>query len=177
MRISQLEGRRVALWGWGREGRAAYHAVRAQLPGLPLTLFCAGDEAVDAGALGDPRLVVETVVTGTALAAFQIVIKSPGISPHGVDAVAASARGTRFIGGTTLWFAEQADASGLAARTVCITGTKGKSTSTALLAHLLRSGGHRTALAGNIGLPLLVLDDTHRIPPQLWGRLRAHLAA
>ena len=166
MRISQLEGRRVALWGWGREGRAAYHAVRAQLPALPLTLFCVGDEAVDAGALGDPRLAVETLVTGTALAAFEIVIKSPGISPYGADAVAASARGTRFIGGTTLWFAEQADASGLAARTICITGTKGKSTSTALLAHLLRSGGHRTALAGNIGLPLLALPG--RPAPEFW---------
>ena len=166
MRIWQLEGRRVALWGWGREGRAAYQAVRAQLPGLPLTLFCPADEAVEAGALGDPRLVVETVVTAAALAAFEIVIKSPGISPYGADAVAARAAGTRFIGGTTLWFAEQADASGLAARTVCITGTKGKSTSTALLAHLLRSGGHCTALAGNIGLPLLELPS--QPVPDFW---------
>ena len=45
------------------------------------------------------------------------------------------------------------------ARTLCVTGTKGKSTTTALLAHLLRAGGHRTALAGNIGLPLLELLD------------------
>ena len=37
MRISQLEGQRVALWGWGREGRAAHHAVRVRLPSLPLT--------------------------------------------------------------------------------------------------------------------------------------------
>src|SRR5690606_27572462 len=39
------------------------------------------------------------------------------------------------------------------------TGTKGKSTTSALMAHLLRAGGHRTALAGNIGLPLLELGD------------------
>src|SRR3546814_6397541 len=30
VRISQLEGKRVALWGWGREGRAAYRALRAR---------------------------------------------------------------------------------------------------------------------------------------------------
>jgi len=51
VRISQLEsiaaqGGRVALWGWGREGRAAYHAIRSRLRGLPLTLFCNADEAV-----------------------------------------------------------------------------------------------------------------------------------
>ena len=38
-----------------------------------------------------------------------------------------------------------------------MTGTKGKSTTSALLAHLLRAGGHRTALTGNIGQPLLEL--------------------
>ena len=59
MRISQLEGRRVALWGWGREGRAAHHAVRVRLPSLPLTLFCNEQEAADAAALGDPLLSVE----------------------------------------------------------------------------------------------------------------------
>ena len=45
------------------------------------------------------------------------------------------------------------------ANTFCVTGTKGKSTTTALLAHLLRAAGLRTALAGNIGLPLLELVD------------------
>ena len=54
MRISQLEGRRVALWGWGREGRAAHHAVRSRLPALPLTLFCNAQEAAEAATLGDP---------------------------------------------------------------------------------------------------------------------------
>jgi UDP-N-acetylmuramoylalanine--D-glutamate ligase len=45
------------------------------------------------------------------------------------------------------------------ARTLCVTGTKGKSTTSSLLAHLLRAAGLRTALAGNIGLPLLELID------------------
>ena len=155
MRISQLEGKRVALWGWGREGRAAYQAIRARLPQLPLTLFCKAAEVSAAHAPGDALLSVETHATGERLSAFGIVIKSPGISPYRSEAVQAAAQGTRFIGGTALWFAERPDA-----RTLCVTGTKGKSTTTALLAHLLRAGGHRTALAGNIGLPLLeCLDD------------------
>jgi UDP-N-acetylmuramoylalanine--D-glutamate ligase len=51
-------------------------------------------------------------------------------------------------------------------RIVGITGTNGKSTTTALIAHLLRGAGHGAQLAGNIGLPLLDLwptpiDDTY----------------
>nr|WP_255747004.1 UDP-N-acetylmuramoyl-L-alanine--D-glutamate ligase [Lysobacter sp. CFH 32150] len=160
--IRQLEGKRVALWGWGREGRAAYHALRSRLPEQPLTLFCSPDEAGDAHALGDTRLLVETTATAEALAAFDVVVKSPGISPYRAEAVAAAGQGTRFIGGTALWFAEHAEA-----RTICVTGTKGKSTTTALLAHLLRAGGRVTALAGNIGLPLLELLDPPT-SPEFW---------
>src|SRR5690606_18742648 len=102
----------------------------------------------------DPALAVETDATAERLADFEVVVKSPGISPYGEAAAAAAARGTRFLGGTALWFSGQAGADGIVARTACITGTKGKSTTSALMAHLLRAGGHRTALAGNIGLPL-----------------------
>ncbi|MCA1713836.1 MAG: UDP-N-acetylmuramoyl-L-alanine--D-glutamate ligase, partial [Gammaproteobacteria bacterium] len=159
MRISQLEriaadGGRIALWGWGAEGRAAYGALRSRLPALRLTLLCTPQEAGEARALDDRRLGIDTDASGERLSAFQVVVKSPGISPYRPEALAAAAHGTRFIGGTALWFAEHPEA-----RTLCVTGTKGKSTTTALLAHLLRSGGHRTALAGNIGLPLLQLLD------------------
>ena len=165
--IAQLGGCRVALWGWGREGRAAYRAVRSRLPELPLTLFCGGDEAVDARALGDAGLAIETEASGERLATFDVVIKSPGISPYRPEAIAAAGQGTRFIGGTALWFGEHAGPDGFVANTICITGTKGKSTTTALLAHLLRAAGHRAALAGNIGLPLLELLDPPQ-PPEYW---------
>ncbi|HRP73242.1 MAG TPA: UDP-N-acetylmuramoyl-L-alanine--D-glutamate ligase [Luteimonas sp.] len=162
--IAALAGKRVALWGWGREGREAYAALRAARESgignreseehfpARLILFCTAAEADEAWALGDGTLVVETEATAERLAAFDVVIKSPGISPYRPEALAAAERGTRFIGGTTLWFAERPDA-----HTVCVTGTKGKSTTSALLAHLLRAGGHRTALSGNVGQPLLEL--------------------
>ncbi|HSR64998.1 MAG TPA: UDP-N-acetylmuramoyl-L-alanine--D-glutamate ligase [Xanthomonadaceae bacterium] len=161
--IGRLAGRRVALWGWGREGRAAWRAIRGRLPALPLTLFCNAAEAIDAAALGDAHLQTDIdPPTADALAAFDVVVKSPGISPYRGEAVGAASRGTRFVGGTALWFAGHPDA-----RTVCVTGTKGKSTTTSLLAHLLRAGGHVTALAGNIGLPLLELVDPQPAP-ELW---------
>lgn len=163
MHISALEDRRVALWGWGREGRSAWHALHARGIG-PLALFCNEVEAAEARAL-DPSLVIEPDAGAERLAAYDVVVKSPGISPYRPEAVAAAARGTRFVGGTALWFGERAGADGTVAATACVTGTKGKSTTTALLAHLLRAGGHRTALAGNIGMPLLELLDAD---PAYW---------
>jgi UDP-N-acetylmuramoylalanine--D-glutamate ligase len=156
--IASLAGQRVALWGWGREGRAAYRAIRARLPRQPLALFCSQAESTDAMALNDPLLSLECEATGEALSAFDVVVKSPGISPYAPEARFAAERGTRFLGGTALWFAAHVG-DGTMQRTFCVTGTKGKSTTTALLAHLLRAAGLRTALAGNIGLPLLELVD------------------
>ena len=155
--LGQLRGRRVALWGWGREGRAAWRALRGR--GIdPLALFCNETEAAEAFAL-DPGLRIEPAATAQRLSAYDVVVKSPGISPYKPEAQAAIAAGTRFVGGTALWFGEHAGADGVVADAVCVTGTKGKSTTTALLAHLLRASGARTALAGNIGMPLLELLD------------------
>ena len=105
MRISQLEGKRVALWGWGREGRAAFAVLRQRLPALALTLFCPDAEAAAARAEAGNALQVRSDVSAESLAAFEVVIKSPGISPYGEAAVSAAAQGTQFIGGTSLWFA------------------------------------------------------------------------
>lgn len=188
LRIGQLAGKRIALWGWGREGRAAYAALRARLPAQSgesiagdsnigdanssdnpaLTVFCAAEEVEQIRALGDPHLYAETDASAERLSAFDVVIKSPGISPYTPEALTAAEHGTRFIGGTALWFAEHA-ADYPDAQTICVTGTKGKSTTTALLAHLLRASGHRTALCGNIGLPLLeLLDIDADAEPEFW---------
>jgi len=152
MRFSDLRGRRVAVWGFGREGHAVIKALRSQLPTQALTLFCRAAEA-DAARAFDPALeVVAGEPDAAMLARFEVVVKSPGISAYKPALLAAQAQGTQFTSGTALWFGENAQA-----RVIAVTGTKGKSTTSALIAHLARSAGVRTALAGNIGLPLLEL--------------------
>ncbi|HET7557279.1 MAG TPA: UDP-N-acetylmuramoyl-L-alanine--D-glutamate ligase [Rhodanobacteraceae bacterium] len=154
MRFAELEPRDVAIWGLGREGRAALAALRKRFPDKPLTLYCKHDEAEAVRALiGANVRAVESVPDSDALASHAIVIKSPGISAYRPELLAAQARGTVFTSGTALWFGENPDA-----RIVAITGTKGKSTTTAMIAHCARTLGIRTALAGNIGMPLLELD-------------------
>lgn len=153
MRIADLARRRVAVWGFGREGRAAIRAIRARLPELPLALYC-GESEVEAARAFDPELTIHGhEPEAVALSAYDVVVKSPGISAYKPAMVTAQAQGTTFTSGTALWFAENPEA-----RVVAITGTKGKSTTTAFIAHLARSLGVRTALAGNIGLPLLELQ-------------------
>jgi UDP-N-acetylmuramoylalanine--D-glutamate ligase len=154
MRFAELESRDVAIWGLGREGRAALAALRRRFPDKSLTLYCKHEEAEQARAQIDSRIrVVETAPGTEALASHGIVIKSPGISTYKPEIIEAQKRGTRFTSGTALWFGENSDA-----RVIVVTGTKGKSTTTAMIAHCARSLGIRTALAGNIGMPLLELD-------------------
>ncbi|MFZ2237700.1 MAG: UDP-N-acetylmuramoyl-L-alanine--D-glutamate ligase [Dokdonella sp.] len=155
MRIVELADKHVAIWGLGREGRAALAALRRRVPELAITLFCNEDEAASLVVETCTRVITEAP-TVADLSNFDVVIKSPGISDYRVELIEAQRNGTRFTSGTALWFAENPDA-----RVVAVTGTKGKSTTSALIAHLLRGLGHRVALAGNIGLPLLDLLDQH----------------
>jgi len=113
VKISKLEGKRVALWGWGREGRAAFAVLRARLPTLALSLFCPVSEVEAARAETEGALDVRGEPSAEALAAFDVVIKSPGISPYQPIAMAAAGQGTSFIGGTALWFAEHAADDGI----------------------------------------------------------------
>lgn len=161
MRFAELESRDVAIWGCGREGRAALAALRRRFPDKPLTLYCKRDEAEQVRALMGSRVrVTETAPDVDALAAHDVVIKSPGISAYRPEVLAARERNTEFTSGTALWFGENPGA-----RMIAVTGTKGKSTTTAMIAHCARALGIRTALAGNIGLPLLELDGQSA---QLW---------
>jgi UDP-N-acetylmuramoylalanine--D-glutamate ligase len=160
MRIAELEGRHVAVWGFGREGRATIAALRQRLPSLPLALYCGASE-VDAARAFDATLqIVAEEPDAAALGGFDVVVKSPGISAYKPALLAAHARGTQVTSGTALWFGENPDA-----RVVAVTGTKGKSTTSALIAHLARSLDVRTALVGNIGMPMLELLDQHA---ELW---------
>ena len=172
MRFEELADRNVAIWGYGREGRSVLAALRKRFPDKPLTLYCNAAEAATlrnglppspsgGGQGGGGFELLPLDIHGEhpdadALSAHDIVVKSPGISIYRPEIAAARERGTRFTSGTALWFGESPQA-----RAVAVTGTKGKSTTTALIAHLARSLGIRTALAGNIGLPLLDLDGQH----------------
>ena len=87
---------------------------------------------------------------------FDVVVKSPGISPYTRGAGRQAARHALHRRHRAVVRRESGCAHGLRHR------HQGQEHDTALIAHLLRAAGQRTALAGNIGLPLLELLDVHR---------------
>jgi len=149
MRVADLGSRRVAVWGLGREGRAAVGFLRKHHPGLPLVLL---DDAADARipqGYGNVTSAFGAAGIATALNEVDIVVKSPGVSLYRDDIRAARDNGVQITSLLNLWFAEEP-----AVTTIAVTGTKGKSTTASLIAHILTKLGRRVALAGNIGVPV-----------------------
>ena len=140
---SDLRGARAGVWGLGVEGLASLR--RLATLGVPAVLV--DDRPSGPGPGGRP--VLATSGGGLeALADCEVVIKSPGISRYRADVAELASRGVVVAGGLGLWLAE-ADRS----RVACITGTKGKSSTTAVAGHLLRRWGYPCVVGGNIGQP------------------------
>lgn len=98
-----------------------------------------------------------------ALAACDVVIRSPGVPVRSPEADRVRMGGATLTTGTALWFAERVDHETV----IGVTGTKGKSTTASLIHHLLGRAGVRSRLVGNIGRPLLdeLIPD---VPPDAW---------
>lgn len=141
------------MWGLGREGRAVARVVTERLPGTPLTL-------VDEGAAPGDR---EVAADPAALLGCDVVVRSPGISRYRPEVARLAQAGVAMTTGTNLWFAEHPGA-----RAIAVTGTKGKSTTSALIAHLAAARGLRVRLAGNIGVPLVDLLGEDEAGVDLW---------
>ena len=140
---SALADASVGVWGLGVEGRASVR--RLGLMGVTPVLV---DDAPSAGH-HEGLPVMSTAAGGLdALTRCEVVIKAPGISRYRPEVAQLEGAGVAVCGGLGLYM-EEADPS----RVACITGTKGKSTTTALAVHLLTALGYRARAGGNIGHP------------------------
>jgi UDP-N-acetylmuramoylalanine--D-glutamate ligase len=154
MRFSGLDGRRIGVWGAGAETRSFAVQAARLLPRARIAVVVL-EEPADAPELtGGGAAVVDAAGALDALAGCDLVIRSPGVSIHRAELQALVARGVPVTTATGLWLAERAGAGVLG-----ITGTKGKSTTATMAAHLLAAAGINAALAGNIGRPALDLVD------------------
>jgi UDP-N-acetylmuramoylalanine--D-glutamate ligase len=136
--FADLAGRRVGIFGYGVEG----HATERRLHG--------GSELVvvdDAPGLGPD--VLSTNSGGlNALLSCDVVLKSPGIPRRRADVVNLELHGVTVTSALNLWL-QETDPS----RVVALTGTKGKSTTTALATFFLHCVGEEAQRLGNIGQP------------------------
>ncbi|SIQ34372.1 UDP-N-acetylmuramoyl-L-alanine--D-glutamate ligase [Micromonospora avicenniae] len=155
MRLSDLRGRSVAVWGTGREGRAAVTAIAAH---GPAELVAVDDSANFLSLPWDgPLAEAAPLVTGeeafARLAAADVVVRSPGVPQTHPWLVELRRQGVTITQGTALWMADHAD------RTVGVTGSKGKSTTSSLISHLLNAVDRPNVFGGNIGVPTLDLPE------------------
>jgi len=142
-------GRRYAVVGLGRNGLPVAQALMAM--GADVAVW--DDQPAARAAAGLPLL------DPTDLHGFDALVLSPGI-PHRLPAPhpaaqAAVAAGIPVLSDAELLF----QARGGRARFVGVTGTNGKSTTTALLQHILAGAGVDSAAGGNLGVPALALPD------------------
>jgi len=155
MRISETEDSRVAILGAGREGQAVWLQLRRRFPHKPLYIF--SESAIDEAFRQQLDPVVDEVRVGpfdvTTLRQFDLLVRSAGISTYREELRKLRCLGVQFTSASSLWFAENPTA-----KTICITGTLGKSTTATLIAQLLNHAGLKTVLAGNIGRPMLDCD-------------------
>jgi len=145
-----------AVMGLGRTGRAAARALRAS--GAKIIVWDDGEKARDWAASEGftvARLTRET------LADVDDVIWSPGI-PHALPAPHPAAEAARAAGLDLITDIDLLGRADPDAKVVAITGTNGKSTTTALAAHVLTALGDRARPGGNIGVPVLEAEALGR---------------
>ena len=143
---SALTSAAVGIWGLGVEGAASLH--RLQSMGIEPVLV----DDVPSSPVGGGSSDTEVLATGAggleALLTCDVVIKSPGISRYRPEVGELERGGVAVRSGLGLWLEDVP-----LQRVVCITGSKGKSTTSAIAGHLLTNLGYHAAVGGNIGRP------------------------
>ncbi len=144
----------VAVVGLGKSGLAATQLLARE--GVPVYASDASDHPYGGDALAAlRRLDGVTLDVGrhdlARIRSAVAVIVSPGVPPEAQPLVTAREAGVPVLSEIDLGFRALA-ASGV--KSIAITGTNGKTTTTALVAHLLRAAGLQAEAAGNIGRPL-----------------------
>lgn len=146
-RVAPLLGHAaVGVVGLGLEGTSTCRHLLSSIGDLDLTVV--DDDPTAARRLPSPRV---RFVSGQETPALDVVFKSPGVPPDHPAIAALRQRPSIITSNTELFFER------CAGKIIGVTGTKGKSTTTSLIAHVLGAAGKDARLIGNIGRPCL--DD------------------
>lgn len=145
MIIDQIaKAKKILILGYGREGQSTHKFLANRFPGLAIDFADKKD---------DPHYL-------NKIKNYEIVIKTPGISPHFPEIVKAKNIGKLITSQTQIFFEL------CPAKIIGVTGTKGKSTTTSLIYHVLKENNIKTVLVGNIGKPML--DYLSEITQDIW---------
>src|SRR6195952_5282206 len=154
--VTSFAGKTVAVFGLGGSGLASCHALKAG--GAEVV---ASDDSADNLAKAAQAGFITADLRKVSWANFAALVLTPGAplthpTPHW-SVLAAREAGVEVIGDVEL-FCRERRRHVPDAPFVAITGTNGKSTTTALVAHLMREAGYDTQMGGNIGTAILSLE-------------------
>lgn len=154
--VTVFAGRKVALFGLGGSGIVT--ALSLMAGGAEVAAWD-DNEASRAKAGGQGIAIVDLAAADWT--GFAALVLAPGVplthpQPHWTVGKAQAA-GIEIIGDIELFFRERVKLAPHAP-VVCITGTNGKSTTTALIAHVLKQAGRDVQMGGNIGTAVLALE-------------------
>ncbi|MGA3014742.1 MAG: UDP-N-acetylmuramoyl-L-alanine--D-glutamate ligase [Bacteroidales bacterium] len=148
----ELENKKMLLLGFGREGRSSYHLIRRILPTLHLTIADQNKKVAEDESLRKDNLINFHLGEGylEGLNAFEFILKSPGITlkdvSYKLDPASITSQTDLFL-------------RRYSSQVIGITGTKGKSTTSTLIHHILRIADKKSILMGNIGRPAFDFID------------------
>ncbi|SHF22220.1 UDP-N-acetylmuramoylalanine--D-glutamate ligase [Kaistia soli DSM 19436] len=154
--VTVFAGRKVAVFGLGGSGLVTAKALAAGG-----ALVAAFDDNADSVANAAASGVTTLDLRSADLSEFAALVLAPGVplthpEPHWI-VTKAKAAGVEIIGDIEL-FCRERRAVAPDATLIAITGTNGKSTTTALIAHLFVTAGRDVQLGGNIGTAILSLE-------------------
>jgi UDP-N-acetylmuramoylalanine--D-glutamate ligase len=162
MKLEDLAAKSILILGFGAEGQATYQYLRRHFPDKALSI--ADQRTIDEF----PKDLIRKLEADRAINLnlgptyleslsrqnCEIIIKTPGI-PATMPAIASALKaGCELTSHSRIFLSNYPRE-----RVIGITGTKGKSTTTALIHHILTAAGVPAQLVGNIGQPPLPLID------------------
>ncbi len=140
----------ILLYGAGREARSTLAFLREIAPGEQVHVVV---DTGDADLPGTEQVPAESLESAIRDKKYRLIVRSAGVSIYKPALIAAKQAGIEVTTNVNLWAAHKRGD----AKTIAITGTKGKSTTAKLIFTILKKAGMDAGLGGNIGVPPLDL--------------------
>lgn len=145
--MREIQGSSVLILGYGREGQSTHRYIATKYPDIKVGIADQKEEIVPVtGSSVSLHLGANYL---SAVSDYETIIRSPGISIQTLELQKALETGKQITTETNLFLAK---APGIV---IGVTGTKGKSTTASLIAHILSTSYQDVRLVGNIGEPAL----------------------
>ncbi len=142
--IKNLENKKIAILGFGIEGKSTYRFIR-KYSSMPLTILDKNNCSFDDLIKDDPNVEVIFENYLDNLDDFDVIIKAPGVILNNIDISKFKHKITSQL---------ELLLENFHNNIIGVTGTKGKSTTTSLIYEIFKNQNYDAYLVGNIGVPI-----------------------